>query len=108
MRWKTLIALIVVSLVSCSGSSGSPGPEGPQGPPGAQGPQGPIGPTGPQGPIGPQGPPGGGLYVWRSNITCVSQTGAAVNAGVAVITVTCPSPLDLPLTGACDGVDRAD
>src|SRR5690349_7231349 len=100
--------------VACNGSNSSQGPQGPQGPSGPQGPQGPAGPTGPQGSPGVQGPPGGGLYVSRSNLTCVVQTGLTVAAGqvsptgAATMTVKCPSPLDLPLSGACDGVNRPD
>jgi len=100
--------------VACNGSNSTPGPQGPQGPAGAQGAQGPSGPTGPQGPAGAPGPPGGGLYVSRSSLTCVVQTGLTIAAGqvsptgAATMTLKCPSPLDLPLSGACDGVNRPD
>ena len=50
----------------------------------------------------------------RSNLTCVVQTGLTVASGqitptgAATMTLKCPSPLDLPLAGACDGVNRPD
>lgn len=50
----------------------------------------------------------------RSNLTCVFQTGLTVASGqitvtgAATMTLKCPSPQDLPLAGACDGVNRPD
>src|SRR5438874_3621993 len=106
--------VVLASVLGCSGSTSTPGPQGPQGAPGPQGQQGPVGPVGPQGPAGSPGAPGGGLYVSRSNLTCVVQTGLTVASGqitptgAATMTLKCPSPLDLPLAGACDGVNRPD
>jgi len=100
--------------VACSGSNSTAGPQGPEGPAGPQGPagsQGPPGPGGPQGPPGVPGAPGGGLYVSRSNLTCVVQTGITADqiiGGAATMRLKCASPLDLPLTGACDGVNSPD
>src|SRR3954452_12219776 len=110
---RIITAIVVCALVAgCSGSTSTPGPQGPQGAPGPQGPQGPVGPVGPQGPAGASGAPGGGLYVSRSNLICVVQTGilaADVSpTGAATMTLKCPSPLDLPLAGSCDGVNRPD
>jgi len=106
------VALLCAVPIACTGSNSTAGPPGPAGLQGPQGLQGPVGPTGPQGLAGPAGAPGGGVYVSRSNLTCVFQTGltkAQISpTGAATMTLKCPSPLDLPLAGACDGVNRPD
>lgn len=88
-------ALLVAAVLACSGSQGTTGPEGPAGPPG---------PIGPQGPAGTQGPVGGGLYVAKASVYCRHALGATAATG-NVVTVTCDTATDLPLTGGCSLAD---
>jgi hypothetical protein len=104
-----LVLLLATSVLAVSCRSGSTGPAGPQGPQGQQGPQGTPGVGSP----GPQGPIGGGRYVDRSNIYCLSRQGlfiadGGISAAGGQMEIDCTGNNDLPVTGSCDGLVPSD
>ena len=107
-----LLAAFAISCLGCEIFQGPRGSQGPVGPRGPAGPEGPAGMPGDAGPTGPRGPRGGGLYVDRRATYQVNRTGLFMADGgiitnLAIMSVYCDTPEDLPLTGSCDGV-RAD
>jgi len=103
---------LLLAFAACvkEGPAGPPGAVGPRGPQGEQGAPGTQGPTGAQ---GPEGPTGGGLYTSKRVTYKIDQMGlyvadGGVHSGTAYMVVRCRQPIDLPLTGSCDGQRATD
>jgi len=105
-----LVLVLTMSLLFVGCPSGKTGPTGPQGP---QGQQGSPGTPGTPGAPGSQGPIGGGRYVDRSNVYCLSRQGlfvadGGIGAGGGHLELDCTGNNDLPITGSCDGLIPSD